>query len=342
MQDLDKIIQFLKFIGPTLPAKVAKNIKTDQLLASAMLSDLAAQKKVKLSALKIGGSPLYYLPGQEEQLYNFASGNLNPKDLTTLEKLKEKKVLREVDLELLEKVGLRNLKDFAIPLNVKVEDKPELFWKWHLSNAEEVNKTIAGILAGNQEIELAAENAPKQIIEPEIVPIKIAEPTPLPEIKLEIKPEISMENGSMDQSFMNQRIEPIKETKIEQQQTLMEEALPVEKVKRKRKDIADELTPQLHKYFEELRVLINSEEVIRKNSELNFLLKIPSSVGYITYFGKAKAKSKCDEKDLSTAYMEAQIKKLPLLFLYTTELTKKAQEMLETGAFENAIVKKVE
>lgn len=341
MQDLDKIIQFLKFIGPTLPAKVAKNIKTDQLLASAMLSDLAAQKKVKLSSLKIGGSPLYYLPGQEEQLYHFASGNLNPKDLTTLEKLKEKKVLREVDLELLEKVGLRNLKDFAIPLNVKVEDKPELFWKWHLSNAEEVNKVIVRILAGGGS-ELAAENVSKQIIEPEIVPIKITEPTPLPEIKLELKPEISMENGSMDQSFMNKRGESTKELKIEQQQTLMEESLPIEKVKRKRREIADELTPQLHKYFEELRVLINSEEVIRKNSELNFLLKVPSSVGYITYFGKAKAKSKCDEKDLSTAYMEAQIKKLPLLFLYTTELTKKAQEMLETGAFENAIVKKVE
>lgn len=331
MQDLDKIIQFLKFIGPTLPTKVAKNIKTDVLLASAMLSDLAAQKKVKLSSLKIGGSPLYYLPGQEEQLYNFTSGNLNPKDLATLEKLKEKKVLREAEIELLEKVGLRNLKDFAIPLNVKVEDKPELFWKWHLSSAEEVNKVIARILAGGGEIEMIAENVPQLRAEPEIAPIKTTEPTLLPEIKFESKPEISMEK----------RAEPAKEPKMEQQQTLMEEALPIEKVKRKRREIADELTPQLHKYFEELRVLINSEEVIRKNSELNFLLKVPSSVGYITYFGKAKAKSKCDEKDLSAAYMEAQIKKLPLLFLYTTELTKKAQEMLETGAFENAIVKKV-
>lgn len=330
MQDLDKIIQFLKFIGPTLPAKVAKSIKTDVLLASAMLSDLAAQKKVKLSSLKIGGSPLYYLPGQEEQLYNFASGNLNPKDLTTLEKLKEKKVLREAEIELLEKVGLRNLKDFAIPLNVKVEDKPELFWKWHLSGAEEVNKVIAGILAGSGEIEMVAENAPKPTPEPEIVPIKTTESDLIPENRLEPKTEISVEK----------KIEPIKETKIEQQQTLVEE-LPAEKVKRKRKEIADELTPQLHKYFEELRVLINSEEVIRKNSELNFLFKVPSSVGYITYFGKAKAKNRCDEKDLSAAYMEAQIKKLPLLFLYTSELTKKAQEMLESGAFENAIVKKV-
>jgi phenylalanyl-tRNA synthetase alpha subunit len=41
-------------------------------------------------------------------------------------------------------------------------------------------------------------------------------------------------------------------------------------------------------------------------------------------------------------YMEAQMKKMPLLFLYTGELSKKAKEMIDAGAFENGIVKKVE
>ena len=50
---------------------------------------------------------------------------------------------------------------------------------------------------------------------------------------------------------------------------------------------------------------------------------------------------KCDEKDLSAAYMEAQMKKLPLLFLYTQDLNKKAAEMLDAGAFENVIVTKI-
>ena len=92
MLDQDKILNFLKVTGPTLPTKVAKNINTDILLASAHLSDLSSQGKVKISKLKIGGSPLYYLPGDESQLYNFASGNINPKDLLVLDELKEKKI----------------------------------------------------------------------------------------------------------------------------------------------------------------------------------------------------------------------------------------------------------
>ena len=54
MQDQDKILQFLRTVGPTIPSKVAKNINTDILFASAHLSDLSAQGKVKISNLKIG------------------------------------------------------------------------------------------------------------------------------------------------------------------------------------------------------------------------------------------------------------------------------------------------
>ena len=133
----DQILHFLRATGPTLPAKVAKNIKTEILIASAHLSDLASQGKIKISSLKIGGSPLYYLPGQESQLYNFAAGNLNPKDVQVLERLKEQKVLREKDLDLLAKVALRSLKDFAIPLQVRSQQNSELFWKWHLLSTEE-------------------------------------------------------------------------------------------------------------------------------------------------------------------------------------------------------------
>ncbi|MBI2152046.1 hypothetical protein HYU21_04935, partial [Candidatus Woesearchaeota archaeon] len=96
----DQILEFLNVTGPTIPTKVAKTIKTDIIIASAHLSDLAAQKKIRISSLKLGGSPLYYLPGQEEQLYNFAAGNLNPKDMAVLDRLKTEGVLREADLDL--------------------------------------------------------------------------------------------------------------------------------------------------------------------------------------------------------------------------------------------------
>jgi len=88
-------------------------------------------------------------------------------------------------------------------------------------------------------------------------------------------------------------------------------------------------------------IALDQKETLRKNAELNFLIRIPSLVGETMYFCKAKNKQRCDEKDLAAAYMEAQVKKMPLLFLYTNELNKKAQEMLESGAFANVIVKKI-
>jgi glycerophosphoryl diester phosphodiesterase len=114
-----------------------------------------------------------------------------------------------------------------------------------------------------------------------------------------------------------------------------------DKITRKRKVIEDELSPLLENYFSKLRITIEQKEIVRKNSEIDFLLKVPSAVGKITYYCKAKSKNKCDEKDISAAYMEAQTKKLPLLFLYTNEITKKAEDMLDSGVFENVIVKKV-
>ena len=132
MRDQEKILYFLKVVGPTIPSKVAKNINTEILLASAHLSDLVAQGKVKISNLKIGGgSPLYYLAGQEEQLFHFAAGNLNPKDYQVLEILKQQKIMRENSLDLLSRVALRSLKDFAIPLHVTIGGDKELFWKKH-------------------------------------------------------------------------------------------------------------------------------------------------------------------------------------------------------------------
>ena len=87
---------------------------------------------------------------------------------------------------------------------------------------------------------------------------------------------------------------------------------------------------------------MEQSEIIRKNKELDLCVQVPSVVGEITYFCKAKNKKRCDEKDLSAAYMEAQIKKLPLLFLYSDQLTPKVQEMLETDVFLNTLIKKIE
>ena len=301
-------MQFLRMNGPSLPSKIGKLLNTDLLLASAHLSDLISQGKVKVSSLKIGGSPLYYMPGQEHQLSHYASGNMNPKDVAVLHSLQEKKLLREAHLPLLDKVALRSLKDFAVPLQVTVDGKKELFWKWHLCSAQEANELLSIYFAPPQE-EIEQVKEIKSVLPPES--LLQSQPTLVP-------PQIPENDVSEGSKLL---------TKTK------------ERTKRKKQE--EEFFPEVEEICKKLKISIEQKDTIRKNAELELILKVPSAVGTMTYFCKAKNKAKCDEKDLSAAYMQAQIKKLPLLLLYTGELTKKAQEMLESGAFENVMVRKV-
>ncbi len=316
MSDQDKILQFLRLTGPTIPSKVAKHLNTEILLASAHLSDLKAQGKIRTSYLKVGGTPLYFLPGQEHQLFQFAAGNLNPKDLGVLEQLKEKQVLREFGSDLLYKVALRSLQDFAVPLQVTIHGKTELFWKWHLASEEEANGRIRSLLE-LQEIDASQEPA-----------------------ALEQKPAQEERNTAP--------VQEKEEAPREEQQRLTEIQKPLLQerkeitARKKRSQVAEEFLPEVEKYLSRLKIMIEQKETVRKNAELNFIVRVPSAVGKTTYFCKAKQKGKSDEKDVSSAYLEAQMKRLPLLFLYTQEINKKVQEMLDSGALENVVVRKIE
>jgi len=435
----DQILEFLKNTGPTTPTKVSKEINDSSLIASAHLSDLSSQGKIRISKLKVGGSPLYYLPGQEDQLFSFAAGNVNPKDLLVLERLKSRKVLREMDLDLLSKVALRNLKDFAVPLHVRTQENAEIFWKWHLLPEEETNKLVGFILKGpereapkedtkeqdsedtevgvrvvettEEEVELKQpveevpvpkrEEAEQKQLEEEKVKEEVKEkPVPAPKVeepevkeeveetikrkpkekvekvvektvdekptKEELKEEKPVEQSGKVTSSEPEVPEKIKETSeekeevkepikeeskedVEKQTSLIKEDKPktiISKIKtrvrKSRSTKPDTFVPVIETFFKDLDIEIEDHEVVRKNSEVNLLVNVTSIVGKTKYLCKAKKKSRCDEKDLSAAYMEAQIKKLPLLFLYSNEMNKKAKEMLDTGAFENVIVKKIE
>jgi len=384
----DQILLFIKANGPVVPTKIAKTIKSEILIASAHLSDLATQGKVKVSYLKIGGSPLYYLSGQEDQLLNFAQGNTNPKDYAVLETLKDRKVLRESDLDLLSKVALRELKDFAIPLHVRTKDSAELFWKYYLTSSEQTNELIGKILVQEEtEIETREEikeervvREEESIIEPpvedlkneEIIPSTVEEPieesiiSSIPnevfEEKVIEKPEIKektifkeVEKQKVSSKKKEEKTEKTEKSlkedkpkedkpKEDKQETLEKKPL-FKKIKEtlvKSSSVEDVFLMKIEDYCKEMDIRIEQKDIIRKNKEIDLIISIPSVVGRVSFFCKAKSKNRCDEKDLSSAYMESQIKKLPLLFLYTSEFTKKSQEMLESGAFDNAVVKRLE
>lgn len=154
----ENVLQYVKINGPVLPVEAARHVKTELMLASALLSELASEKKIVISKAKIGGSPIYYVPGQESRLsrlYDYLSEK--PKKAYSL--LKEHKVLRDSILEPWQRVALRELQDFAKRIDVKIAETTEIFWKWHLTNDEDAKREIVKIVKGGEEV-----SKPKQEI----------------------------------------------------------------------------------------------------------------------------------------------------------------------------------
>ncbi len=135
MQIKEKIISLLRLGGPSLPVHVAKGTGLSILFASAFLSELFYEKKILISDLKVGSSPLYFLPGQEPQLERFFQ-YLKSKEKDAFLLLKEKKFLKDSEQEPAIRVALREIKDFAIAF--RRDD--EVYWRYFTVSEEEFNK----------------------------------------------------------------------------------------------------------------------------------------------------------------------------------------------------------
>lgn len=125
----EKVYEIVQNFGPVLPVQVSQKINTNILIASALLSELVGDKKVRFTGAKIGTSPLYYIEGQEPKL-EILHYYLPSKEKEAYKLLKEKKIIKDYELEPAIRVAFNNLKDFAIP----VYFENVLYWRWYLSN----------------------------------------------------------------------------------------------------------------------------------------------------------------------------------------------------------------
>ncbi|MFC1750828.1 hypothetical protein ACFL2V_18710, partial [Pseudomonadota bacterium] len=105
------------------------------------LSELVSNGLIKVSSVKIGGSPLYFAPGQEGKLEKYIE-KLHEKEQRAVNKLKLDKVLKDSELEPIVRVSLRNAKDFAKPVEVSIGGNKQIFWRYFLTPKEEVERII--------------------------------------------------------------------------------------------------------------------------------------------------------------------------------------------------------
>ncbi len=307
----DKVFALVKNKGPVLPVQVVKEIGGNTFFAGAILSQLVDAKKIHLSFAKIGSSPVYYADGQEAKLQDLYK-YLHEKEQKAFDLLKEEGILRDDILEPVMRVALRNIKDFAVPLEVTVNGDNYLFWKWYLLPEEDMKNKINDVLEKTLKRE---EIKPKEILEHK------TETVAQEQLHHEIQAHIEFEKEEPVREIPKKIVEEIKKEK--------EIVFVSDK---------DEFMKKIHKYFEDNKIKILNCSIIKKNSEIDFIIEVPSAVGSLEYFCKCRNKKRCNEGDLSMAYLQGQLKKLPVLMIAAGDITKRASEMLSKD-FKNMVVK---
>ncbi len=304
----EKILSFVKLNGPILPVQASKSVGSNILFSAAVLSELVATGHVVFTNMKVGGSPLYYVKGQEVKLQSFMN-HLGEKPKKACLDLQEKKIIRDHECEAWERVALREIKDFAFQMTVKHDDESiETFWKWYLLDEEEAKKIIGGL------IEEAKQEVIQEVVEPEVT--------------IEAKQE---------------QHELIKEAVREQLRVEKESIKEEKKEKKKRtKKTSKDILSLAFEFFEKNKIKVISSNIIKKNKEMNYIVEIPSEIGRLNYLVKIKDKVKFTDSDIIIYNSEAQSGKLPMLLLGTGNITKKAEDYINSNLKGYFMFKKLE
>lgn len=334
--------------SPLQPTNLGKLLGKDSLMASAMLSEMSSKGLLKISSMKVGSSPLYYSPEHPEHLLNYLQ-SLNEKDRQAVEFLKEKKIVRESELSPLQKVCMRNIKDFAMPLEVSSGEVKEVFWKWFLlsdGEAGELIKTILDIEPITQEVKEELKLEQIQEVNPEV---EEKPETHQESIKEEIKEELRdipveprVEPEKPKAKLKKTKVKP-KPVQTEQEKTNEEKeeeldkeinTVPGKEIQKSEPqktigpvfvDMGDPFLKKIKSFFDNNQIVIHEVNTIKKKTEFDLVIEIPTPLGNLCYFCKAKNNKRISNSDLSTAFVQGQLKKIPVIFLSPGILTKPAE-----------------
>jgi len=141
----ERIISTINLKGPSFPTRISRDVNISPLFVSALLAELVSEKKLKLSNMKVGSSPIYLLPGQEQQLESF-SEYLNTREKEAFNILKENEILEDQAQIPPIRVALRAIKDFGIPVTVKINGETRLFWKFFLISNDTAKEKIQELI----------------------------------------------------------------------------------------------------------------------------------------------------------------------------------------------------
>ncbi len=363
----DQVFALIQQIGPVLPTDITSRTGQNTMIVGAILSTLVAEKRLKITNAKWGSSPLYYTDAQIELIQKIYP-QLNEKDRKAFDLLKSQQVLADSIQQPLMRACLRQIKDFAIPLTVTAPDGQEfLFWKWYLLPDEQAAAMIKEILLPQFEKETAPPNPPhslpttasaasapqksatsapsKQSSQPAAQ--STAAPAPAPASKKSAAKQHSL----VEDEFIGSPLLAQKQRDAPKNAGTAANVPSAASAASAAQSSASASAPQslqaalgslqplptnddfftlVHSKLAEKQVAVSSATVVKKNSELDLLISMPTPFGHVTYYAKAKKKKKSTDADLSAVYVKGQMLHLPTAYISLGELTKKAQEMQKT------------
>jgi hypothetical protein len=331
-----KILEIVRQ-GPTFPAKIAKQLGGggDTMLIGAILSTLISSGDIKVSTLKVGGTPVYYVPEQESKLEDFLN-YLNEKDKKTFRLLKESKVLQDSSQDPLTRVSLRTIKDFAKPFEIDYKGQKVLFWRFYSLSKEDASSLAKKIVSDvnvvgdakavevrEQASEQKQEHQPSLILEPK--PVAVEKPAVVQQVLEEHTPTPAASSEKIHEKHSKPAMVPkMPKTSKAPKPAKVPKVPKVPKAPKPSK-VEYNFFELILNHVASKKLDVISKEKIKK-TEYDLVLKNHETNEYI--YCKAKDKSVISEADLAPALIFAQNKKMPCLFISTGELTKTASILI--------------
>ena len=299
----EKIINVLREKGPSLPINIAKAVEISSLFVSAFLSELTNQKRIKVSSLKVGGSPLYYVGGHEKKLEDYYK-YLHPRESEAFLLLREHKVLRDSDQDPATRVALRSIKDFSVGFKID----GQIYWRFVSVPKEDVD----GILNGdknNESLPSNPSNPPTHLLSDE-----------------EANPP-TREQSQISSSALVNKVVKEKPIQIASNKNEFNNPVVVRNIKKKKQKPKSDFVRNVITFIRNKNLEI-VEEKDYKVKEYNCIIRIKSELGSMDFLTQAKDKKTITEGDFKKLLSKAQSIPLPAFMLYSGDISKKAKEYL--------------
>lgn len=292
------IMSFIQRNGPSLPIQISKSIQMDGIFTSAFLSELFHDQLVKMSHMRVGSSPIYFIPEQEPLIEKYGESYLKSKEREAFFLLKENKFLIDSEQDPAIRVALRAIKDFALP----IPQGEDTVWKYFKA-LEEVPKI--------KEIPKPEENlkdeSPRTINEQKEV---ITEP--------KTKKELINTSGERSEPTL----ERIGEREIHTQKQVPKKQTFRKQTKIKKPD--DKFFNKVKEFLAEKNAEI-LEIISAGKSELMLRVKTNGKEKILIAYNKKSI----SEKEIIHAHKKSQEFNLPFLVMSLGEMPKKTNELIE-------------